>query len=180
MDASNRHEVSLATLKLREIRHTDNAKIAEVIRSVLIEMDAPRVGSAYADPSLDTMTEHYAQQARASYFVAELDGEVIAGCGFGPLPGEGDHLCELQKMYLLPACRGLGIGQQLVRLCIEKARSFGYTQCYLETLPNMLAAQALYQKMGFRYIDQALGNTGHNACPVWMLLDFDVLTQSKT
>ena len=78
-----------------------------------------------------------------------------------------------------PECRGLGIGQQLVHLCIERARAFGYTQCYLETLPNMLAAQALYQKMGFRYIDQALGNTGHNACPVWMLLDFNELAQSK-
>lgn len=162
-------------VQIREIRPEDNAQIAYVIRSVLIEMEAPRVGSAYADPSLDTMTEHYAQQKRARYFVAELDGKVIAGCGFGPLPGEAEALCELQKMYLLPECRGLGIGQRLVETCIEHARGMAYAQCYLETLPNMLAAQTLYQKMGFRYIDRPLGNTGHNACPVWMLLDFSPL-----
>lgn len=172
VSAANQKDAPNEPVQIRQIRHEDNRQIAHVIRSVLIEMDAPRVGSAYADPSLDSMTEHYAQQERAAYFVAELDGKIIAGCGFGPLPGEGDQLCELQKMYLLPECRGLGIGQKLVETCIEHARRMRYTQCYLETLPNMLAAQGLYQKMGFRYIDHALGNTGHNACPVWMLLDF--------
>ena len=29
--------------------------------------------------------------------------------------------------------------------------------------------QKLYLNKGFKYINSPLGNTGHNACPVWML-----------
>lgn len=156
---------------IREIQEQDNAAIASVIRAVLIEMEVPKVGSAYADPSLDYMYQHY-QQDQGKYYVAELNGVIVAGGGFGSLPGAPAEVCELQKMYLLPQTRGLGLGQKLIERCIEDAKAMGYAQCYLETLPNMLAAQSLYKKMGFVYIDQPMGSTGHNACPVWMLLKF--------
>lgn len=156
---------------IREIQEQDNVAIARVIRSVLLEMEVPKVGSAYADPSLDYMYQHY-QQDKGKYYVVEFNGEVVAGGGFGSLPGAPAEVCELQKMYLLPQTRGLGLGQKLIERCIEDAKKMAYTQCYLETLPNMLAAQALYKKMGFAYIDQPMGNTGHCACPVWMLKKF--------
>jgi putative acetyltransferase len=156
---------------IREIQEQDNAAIASVIRAVLIEMEVPKVGSAYADPSLDYMYQHY-QQDKGKYYVAEFNGEILAGGGFGSLPGAPEDVCELQKMYLLPQTRGLGLGQKLIERCIADAKSMGYAQCYLETLPNMLAAQSLYKKMGFAYIDHPMGSTGHNACPVWMLLKF--------
>ena len=44
-------------------------------------------------------------------------------------------------------------------------------KCYIETMPNMISAQKLYLKKGFEYIDKPMGNTGHTACPVWMLKD---------
>ena len=164
--------ISSTTIPLiRPIQADDNVAIAKVIRQVLIEMDVPKVGSAYADPSLDFLYEHY-QASGASYFVIELDGEIVAGAGFGPLPGEDSTICELQKMYLLPSTRGLGLGDKLIETCINAAKLMGYSQCYLETMPNMLAAQKLYQKRGFQYLDKPLGDTGHHACPVWMLLRF--------
>jgi putative acetyltransferase len=52
---------------------------------------------------------------------------------------------------------------------LEKAKEFGFEKCYLETLPNMLAAQKLYQKVGFQYLEEPLGCTGHSSCPVWMI-----------
>ncbi|WMW82099.1 GNAT family N-acetyltransferase [Undibacterium cyanobacteriorum] len=159
--------------QLRPIKEQDNAAIAAIIRAVFVELDAPREGSAYSDPSLDGLYQHYQADPRAAYFVVEIDGKVIAGCGLGPLPGEPSHVCELQKMYMTPECRGLGIGQRLVQACLDQAKEFAYTQCYLETLPNMTAAQALYLKFGFRYLERPLGNTGHSNCPVWMLLDLE-------
>lgn len=171
MSLSHPNPLSQDPVTIRLIAKADNPFIAQLIRGVFEELDAPREGSAYADPSLDYMFQHYQSQTRAQYFVAEVQGKVVAGCGFGPLPNEPEYVCELQKMYMLPECRGLGIGQKLVEACLEHARQMNYTQCYLETLPNMIAAQKLYQKMGFRYLDQPMGNTGHNNCPVWMLLD---------
>jgi putative acetyltransferase len=161
----------MSSVLIREIQETDNPAVATLIRTVLTEMEVPKVGSAFADPSLDYMFQHY-QQERGAYYVVEVDGVVLAGGGFGSLPGAPDNVCELQKMYMLPQMRGLGLGQKLIERCMTDAKKLAYTQCYLETLPNMLAAQKLYQKIGFQYIDAPMGNTGHNACPVWMLLKF--------
>ncbi|MBY0573789.1 MAG: GNAT family N-acetyltransferase, partial [Undibacterium sp.] len=136
---------------IREIQAGDNAKIAHVIRSVLKEFNVPKVGSAYADPCLDALYEHY-QREVGHYFVVELDGEIVAGAGFAALAGADAGVCELQKMYMLSNARGLGLGKRLIQLCIAQAKKSAYTQCYLETMPEMLAAQSLYQKMGFDYI----------------------------
>ncbi len=157
-------------ITIREIRPQDNAEIAEVIRIVLIEHNVPKIGTAYADPQLDCMFVTYAQP-RAAYFVVECDGEIIGGAGISQLENESENICELQKMYFLKQTRGFGIGSAMMEKCLAAASAFGYSSCYLETMPYMEAAQKLYRKSGFRYIDAPMGNTGHTACPVWMLKD---------
>ena len=72
-------------------------------------------------------------------------------------------------MYVLPEARSLGIGKQLMEKCLQSAKDFGFDTCYLETMPNMEDAQKLYQKTGFEYLNQPLGNTGHTSCLVWMI-----------
>ena len=57
----------------------------------------------------------------------------------------------------------------MIQKCLTQAKSYGYTDCYLETMPNMIDAQKLYKKWGFTYIDHPIGNTGHCSCPVWMV-----------
>ena len=46
-------------------------------------------------------------------------------------------------MYFLPEARGKGLGNQLMQQCLTQARSYGYTNIYLETMPNMIHAQNL-------------------------------------
>jgi putative acetyltransferase len=36
-------------------------------------------------------------------------------------------------------------------------------------MPYMKAAQKLYQKKGFEYIERPMGSTGHTSCSVWMI-----------
>lgn len=153
---------------IREIQKADNVAIAKVIRGVLIEHNVPKVGTAYADPSLDFMFENYCEE-KSGYFVVENEGKIIGGAGIAPLENGPKEICELQKMYFLSEARGLGLGAKLMEVCLEKARQFGFKKCYLETMPYMTNAQNLYKKSGFQYLDKPLGNTGHNACPVWML-----------
>jgi putative acetyltransferase len=153
---------------LRPIQEKDNAAIAALIRYVFIELGIPKVGSAYADPMLDHLYEHYQAQGRA-YFVLEKNGGIVGGAGIGPLDGA---TCELQKMYLSQRVRGLGQGERLIQHCLNVAHDLGYQQCYLETMPSMASAQKLYEKMGFQHLDHAMGNTGHHSCPVWMLKKF--------
>lgn len=153
---------------IRPIEKGDNKAVAALIRSVLIEHNVPKAGTAYADPELDVMFETYAA-ARSAYFVVGLNGKIAGGAGIAQLQNESDMVCELQKMYFLPEARGLGLGSKMIGRCLSAAKNFGYTKCYLETMPYMEAAQKLYKKSGFDYIASPMGNTGHVACPVWML-----------
>jgi putative acetyltransferase len=155
---------------IREIESKDNLKIATVIRNVFEELDAPKVGTAYADPHLTSLFEVY-QAENEIYFVVEMDGTILGGCGIGNLVEAEFKICELQKMYLAKEARGKGIAKELMQKCLSFANQVGYHKCYIETLPFMKDAQKLYVKSGFTYIEGPLGATGHNACDVFMIKD---------
>jgi putative acetyltransferase len=153
---------------IRPIEKKDNAAIAKVIRKVLIDLGVPKVGTAYEDEALDCMYETY-QKDQSVYFVVEEDGKIIGGAGIAPLDNYEGNICELQKMYYASEARGRGIGTEMMQRCLDSAREYKFDQCYLETMPYMEAAQKLYQRSGFEYIDGPMGDTGHYSCPVHML-----------
>jgi putative acetyltransferase len=155
---------------IRKIEPKDNLKIASVIRNIFEELEAPKVGTAYADPHLNTLFEVY-QAENEIYFIVEEDGIILGGCGIGNLMDAEFKICELQKMYLAKEGRGKGIAQELMQKCLAFAKQVGYDKCYIETLPFMKDAQKLYVKSGFTYIDGPMGSTGHNACDVFMIKD---------
>ena len=155
-------------ITIRKIKKEDNASLANVIRTVLIEHNVPKVGTAYADVSLDCMFETY-NAPQSLYYIVEKDGKIIGGAGIAPLENGPADTCELQKMYFLDEARGLGIGTTMMEKCLAAAVEFRFKQCYLETMPYMEAAQKLYKRSGFKYLDAPMGDTGHSSCPVWML-----------
>ena len=69
---------------IRKIESKDNAAMAKIIRTVFHELDAPKEGTAYADPILDTLSKVYVRPNEI-YFVVEVDGEVLGGSGIIPL-----------------------------------------------------------------------------------------------
>lgn len=153
---------------IRPILKKDNTQITSVIRKVLLEHGVPKVGTAYADKALDDLYEAY-QKPRAIYYVIEINNKIIGGGGISQLDNCEQNICELQKMYFLPEARGLGLGNKMIDFCLTKAKDFMFDKCYLETMTYMEAAQSLYKKNGFEYIDGPMGNTGHYSCPVHML-----------
>ncbi|WP_299671025.1 GNAT family N-acetyltransferase [uncultured Polaribacter sp.] len=153
---------------IREIKPEDNKELSEVIRSVILEMGAPKIGTAYEDKATDKMFENY-QKENVAYFVVVHQNKIVGGAGIAKLDNCDDNVCELQKMYFLPMARGKGLGTKLISKCLSKAKEFGFESCYLETMPYMEAAQKLYKRNGFLNIEKPLGNTGHYSCNVWML-----------
>lgn len=110
---------------------------------------------------------------RSRYWVIEgPDGAILGGGGIAPLAGAAD-VCELQKMYFLPALRGLGLGRRLVLQALAEARALGYQRCYLETTAVLREATALYESLGFEHLPGPLGCTGHDACEICMVLALD-------
>jgi len=154
--------------RIRPIESRDNAAIAAIIRAVMPEFNAVGEGFAINDPEVDWMQRIYSLP-RSAYFVVEVAGKVLGGAGVAPLAGGEDHICELRKMYFLPALRGIGAGSAILTRCLETARGFGYTRCYLETLRGMNAAMKLYERNGFVRIDRPMGETGHRGCNTYYL-----------
>lgn len=155
---------------IQPITPDDDARIAKIIRRVMTEYGAVGEGYSIMDPEVDGMAAAYAGPG-AAYFVASIDGEVVGGAGIGPLVGGPVDVCELKKMYLLAEARGLGLGRQLMELCLEAACKAGYRRCYLETLEHMTEARGLYESRGFRALDAPLGHTGHSGCDGWYIRD---------
>ena len=155
---------------IRTIAPTDNADLARVIRETMLEFGANKPGTVFFDPTTDHLYELFRKE-RSIYHVVEIDGRIVGGGGIYPTEGLPQDVCELVKFYLANSARGLGIGRELIQLCIDYARTVGYRQVYLETLPEFKQALKIYEKAGFRYIPGPMGNSGHFGCDRWMLLD---------
>ncbi|MBN8863129.1 MAG: GNAT family N-acetyltransferase [Sphingobacteriales bacterium] len=155
-------------IKIRPIAPGDNPSLARIIRDSLSEFGANKPGTVYYDPTTDHLYELF-REPRSGYFVAEQDGQLLGGAGIFPTAGLPADTCELVKMYLVPAARGKGLGRMLVDHSMEQARSAGFSQVYLETMPELKQALAMYARLGFEYIDQPMGNSGHTGCSLWML-----------
>lgn len=155
---------------IRLIEPRDDDAVAAIIRAVMPKFGAGGAGFAVHDAEVGAMSAAYARP-RCAYFVVEADGEVRGGGGVAPLEGGDTDICELRKMYFLPALRGLGAGHALIERCLDTARALGFRRCYLETLTGMDAAQRLYAAHGFRPIPAALGATGHFSCDRFCLRD---------
>jgi GNAT superfamily N-acetyltransferase len=77
--------------------------------------------------------------------------EQLAGCI--ALRKLDSNTCEMKRLFLRPEFRGKGLGRDLVHSLINEARSIGYKQMRLDTLPGRMdSAIALYRAIGFREI----------------------------
>lgn len=82
--------------------------------------------------------------------LACVDGTPAGCCAFRPLVNS-DHLdaCEMKRLFVRPAYRGLGLGRQLVERIMTLAQVAGYATMLLDTLSDMETARGLYQEAGF-------------------------------
>jgi putative acetyltransferase len=111
--------------------------------------------------------------------LASVDG-AIAGCGaFRPWAG-ADHpqACEMKRLYVRPAWRGLRLGRRIAEALQQAARERGHRAMLLDVFEHMAAARALYAALGFveiapyyanpradvRYLKATLARGGAGAC----------------
>jgi GNAT superfamily N-acetyltransferase len=83
---------------------------------------------------------------RGALLVAHGTGGVTGCVALRPL---ADDVCEMKRLFVLPAARGTGLGRRLATAVVDEARRLGYARMRLDTTPGMAVAQALYDELGF-------------------------------
>lgn len=63
-------------------------------------------------------------------------------------PEEG----EFRMLAVAPGARGMGVGEALARLCLDRAREQGARAVVISSLPEMAGAHRLYERLGFERV----------------------------
>lgn len=80
-----------------------------------------------------------------------IENDQIAGCV--AVRKIADDTCEMKRLYVRPAFRGLGLGGKLVDTVIDAGRAIAYQRMRLDTLPGKMdQAIAMYRSLGFKNI----------------------------
>jgi ribosomal protein S18 acetylase RimI-like enzyme len=104
------------------------------------------------DAELSALPGDYAAP-RGALLLATVNGE-LAGCGgMRALPDvDYANACEMKRLYVRRAYRGLGLGRMLAQALMDQAVRAGYSVMLLDTLDDMEAARSLYVALGFQEI----------------------------
>jgi len=86
---------------------------------------------------------------------------LINGCIEGSITIDGVHAerqgAHLRWFIMSDAYRGKGIGNKLISIAIDFCKSNRYNRVYLWTFEGLHAARHLYEKMGFKLVEQHRG-----------------------
>ncbi|MBI5021328.1 MAG: bifunctional helix-turn-helix transcriptional regulator/GNAT family N-acetyltransferase [Ignavibacteriales bacterium] len=77
---------------------------------------------------------------------ASLEGDVVGTCA---LIKHRNGVFELAKMAVTKKYQGRGIGKKLIIAIIDKAKTLGASELYLQTNAKLKSANYLYNKLGF-------------------------------
>lgn len=107
------------------------------------------------DPYYDVLRNAAARAEHADLWVAvDGSGSLLGtvtwcpeGSAYRELGVEGE--AEFRALAVAPAGRGQGIGEALVRLCIDLAVAQGCDSMVISTAQWMTSAHRLYQRLGF-------------------------------
>jgi GNAT superfamily N-acetyltransferase len=105
--------------------------------------DMPKAGPAELGPPGGT-------------FVVGYEDDVAVCCGgIKRLP---DGACEIKKMYVAEPARGRGVARELLVELERRARELGYAIARLDTGPRQPRARRMYERAGYRAIENFNGN----------------------
>ena len=85
--------------------------------------------------------------------IAEHDDTCIACVA---LVKVNKQLCEMKRLYVLPNYRGKGFGRMLIEAVIQLAKEKNYRTIRLDTLSDLIPANTLYAKLGFKQTEAYL------------------------
>jgi ribosomal protein S18 acetylase RimI-like enzyme len=99
------------------------------------------------DPELSIPAEDPDLVLPAGLLLVAFRGDQALACGALKLHGQAP--CELKRMWVAPAARGLGLGRRLLAELEARALAAGARVVRLETNRSLTEAIALYRSCGY-------------------------------
>jgi GNAT superfamily N-acetyltransferase len=95
-------------------------------------------------------------ERRDGFWTALVNGRVEGSISIDGIHAENEG-AHLRGFIISDALRGKGIGNQLINTAISFCRREGYNRIYLWTFEGLGAARRLYEKVGFRLVEEQKG-----------------------
>ena len=128
----------------------DLSSVKELFRDYAASLDVDLSYQNF-DAEMDAMPGKYSPPAGELLLARDASGRPGGCVALRPLDIPG--CCEMKRLYVAPVGRGVGLGKRLVQAAITAAERIGYREMRLDTLPTMIGAIALYDKLGFERIE---------------------------
>lgn len=130
----------------------------------VIELHAAYYGEAwdfglYFEAKVATELSQFLQRldpARDGFWTAVRDGRVEGAIAVDSARAETEG-AHLRWFILSDALRAQGVGKRLLQEAVEFCRQRGYASVFLWTFQGLEPARHLYEKFGFRLVEQIEG-----------------------
>ena len=137
---------------IRTARPDEYDQIAELMVRVYLAEGYTRTESPYNVVLRDVASRAEKAELMVAVDAADRMLGTVTYAGYGSPYAEHVSTPEEASFRMLvvdPAARGRGIGEALVRWCVDRARASGVRTLWLSTLEGMVAAGRLYLRLGF-------------------------------
>jgi GNAT superfamily N-acetyltransferase len=157
------------SLTIRRGTLADAGLLAELGTTTFSETFAadntPEDLAAYIATSFSVAQQTRELEDPASIFlIAEVDGRAAGYArlktGEAEKGVEGVNPIEVVRLYVLREWHGRGIGAELMRACIDKAKQAGHDTVWLGVWERNVLAQAFYRKWNFRTVGEHMFRLG--------------------
>ena len=133
------------------MRPDEHAALGELTLAAYAAIDPSVVSRDYADELRDVA----GRAAVAEVLVAVVDGAVLGGVTYVPdrtspaAEFAEDDTAGIRMLAVDAGARRRGVGEALVRACIDRATTADRRQIVLHSTDRMTAAHRLYDRLGF-------------------------------
>jgi putative acetyltransferase len=133
----------------RDFKESDRAALVALLREYWASLDVSPGFQNFA-AEVANLPGEYAPPLGAMILARAAGTDALVGCvALRAVAGVPD-MCEMKRLYVRPVARGTGLGRTLAQAAMSEGRRLGYARMFLDTLPSLTAAQALYRTLGFR------------------------------